>query len=80
MFRLLHASAHFSEIAQQCVQINGGIKYDDVPPSEGTDAHVHAHIHACAHTHLHTHKRNPQKPLDVFKMSYMAPLYIASKT
>lgn len=70
MFRLFYASAHFSEIAQQCVQINGGIKYDDVLPSEGTDAHVHAH----------THKRNPQKPLDVFKMSYMAPLYIASKT
>lgn len=72
MFRLFHAAEDFSEIAQQCVQINGGIKYDDVLPSEGTDAHVHAHTR--------THKRNPQKPLDVFKMSYMAPLYLASKT
>lgn len=66
MFRLFCASVDFSEIAKQCLQINGGIKCDDVLPSEST--------------HTQSHTRNPQMPLDVFKMSYMAPLYIASKT
>lgn len=41
MFRLFCASVDFSEIAKQCLQINGGIKCDDVLPSESTHTVTH---------------------------------------